>query len=184
MLGYLPNVQHPASPEENMIKGLKFTFLLAVLLSCVGCDQATKSAAKKLLATSDPIPLLNDLIIFEYTENPGAFLGAGAGLPSGLRFWLFTVLAGALMALMIWLILKNWSVDLAQITGLALVTGGGIGNLIDRIVNEGRVIDFVSIGIGTVRTGIFNVADMAIIAGVVLLTAGMGKNEEGTRGDV
>jgi lipoprotein signal peptidase len=81
----------------------------------------TKSAAKKLLATSDPIPLLNDLIIFEYTENPGAFLDAGAGLPSGLRFWLFTVLAGALMVLMIWLILKNWSVDLAQLTGLALV---------------------------------------------------------------
>jgi signal peptidase II len=72
--------------------------------------------------------------------------------------------------------------DLAQLTGLALATSGGIGNLIDRITNEGRVIDFVSVGIGPVRTGIFNVADMAIMAGVVLLLAGMRRDEEEANG--
>jgi signal peptidase II len=165
-----------------MIKGLKLTFLLTMLLSCIGCDQATKSVARQRLARSEPIPLLNDFIIFEYIENPGAFLGIGAELPSGLRFLLFVVFAGALVALTILLTIKNMKLDLAQLTGLALATSGGIGNLIDRITNEGRVIDFVSVGIGPVRTGIFNVADMAIMAGVVLLLAGMRRDEEEANG--
>jgi signal peptidase II len=52
---------------------------------------------------------------------------------------------------------------------LALFLGGGIGNLIDRLTNDGRVIDFMHIGFGFLRTGIFNVADMALMTGVVLL---------------
>ena len=54
--------------------------------------------------------------------------------------------------------------------GLLLFLAGGVSNLIDR-VTLGRVIDFLSVGIGQLRTGIFNVADMAIIAGVVILIA-------------
>ena len=46
---------------------------------------------------------------------------------------------------------------------------GGIGNLIDRVFHGGLVIDFLNMGIGPVRTGIFNVADMAIMAGFALL---------------
>jgi signal peptidase II len=57
----------------------------------------------------------------------------------------------------------------AKMISLSLVLGGGIGNLIDRIFNEGRVIDFMNIGIGSLRTGVFNVADIAISCGVVWL---------------
>jgi signal peptidase II len=56
---------------------------------------------------------------------------------------------------------------------LALVAGGGISNLIDRLLYNGRVTDFLNVGIGGVRTGIFNVADMAIMAGALLLLLNM-----------
>lgn len=55
------------------------------------------------------------------------------------------------------------------IIGLSHIIGGGIGNLIDRIFNSGAVIDFMNIGINDLRTGIFNIADVAITAGIVML---------------
>ena len=56
-----------------------------------------------------------------------------------------------------------------EAVGWALVVGGGVGNLIDRIVNDGHVVDFMRVGIGGLETGIFNVADTAILAGLVTL---------------
>jgi signal peptidase II len=57
----------------------------------------------------------------------------------------------------------------AQFVALGLLLAGGVGNLIDRINQNGHVTDFLNVGIGPVRTGIFNVADMAIMAGAGLL---------------
>jgi signal peptidase II len=53
------------------------------------------------------------------------------------------------------------------------MTGGGLGNLIDRMMNDGRVVDFVSLGVGSLRTGIMNVADVAVFAGAMLLLFGL-----------
>jgi signal peptidase II len=165
-----------------MRKALKLSFLLSVLLPCVGCDQATKSAARKLLATSDTIPLLNGFIRFEYVENPGAFLGMGAGLPGAIRFLIFIVFTGALLAMMLLLTIKDRNSSLTQLAGAALAAGGGAGNLIDRIINEGRVVDFVSLGLGPVRTGIFNGADVAVMAGVALMLYSLIRNQERSPG--
>jgi signal peptidase II len=56
-----------------------------------------------------------------------------------------------------------------QIVSLSLICGGGFGNLIDRLRYDGYVMDFLNIGIGPIRTGIFNVADVALMAGIALL---------------
>jgi len=53
------------------------------------------------------------------------------------------------------------------IVALSLVVGGGIGNLIDRIFNQCCVVDFMNLGIGSLQTGIFNVADVVITFGVI-----------------
>jgi signal peptidase II len=55
------------------------------------------------------------------------------------------------------------------ILGGSLIVGGGFSNLVDRIFNRGIVVDFMNMGVGGLRTGIFNVADVAIMAGVGLL---------------
>ena len=160
-----------------MRKALKFSFLLSVLLPCVGCDQATKSVARKLLTTSDPTSLLNGFIRFEYVENPGAFLGMGAQLPGAIRFLIFVVFTGTMLAVMLLLLIKERADDPTQLIGLALLAAGGTGNLIDRIVNEGRVVDFVSLGLGPVRTAVFNVADVAVMAGAMLLLYGLMRHQ-------
>jgi signal peptidase II len=64
--------------------------------------------------------------------------------------------------------------------GMALIWGGGVSNFADRILSDGRVVDFLNLGIGSLRTGIFNVADVAIMAGVGLLILAWTRNTKGT----
>ena len=66
----------------------------------------------------------------------------------------------------------------AQWLALALVSGGGIGNWLDRVLHDGAVTDFVSIGVGSLRTGVFNLADLAVVAGVCLLLVSTGHAAE------
>jgi signal peptidase II len=150
-------------------KPFSLGLLSFILLSCVGCDQAVKAIARDALELGAPISLLHGTVRFEYVENPGAFLSLGAGLPAETRFLFGVVLVGlALLATLVFL-LRSRDVTPIQKLGLALLVGGGSGNLIDRLVNDGAVVDFVSLGVGSLRTGIFNVADVAITAGFLLL---------------
>jgi len=144
--------------------------LLFVLFVCVACDQGTKSVAQTHLSTTEPILLLDGMVRLQLMENPGAFLSLGAALPPAAQYWIFTVLVGAiLVGVTIYLVRETQRIPAITLVAIALMLGGGIGNLIDRLVNEGRVIDFMNVGIGGLRTGVFNVADMAIMAGVGLM---------------
>lgn len=142
--------------------------VLVILIGCVGCDQATKLIAKRRLIPGEAFSYAGDMLRIQYAENSGAFLSLGASLPEVWRQWLFTILTGVfLLGLLVYLLVSKALSRFAVIC-LALVCAGGIGNLIDRIAYDGRVVDFLNVGIGPLRTGIFNVADMAIMAGVIL----------------
>ena len=149
--------------------------LLLVLFATVGCDQATKSLAQTHLSDAPPRFFLNGLFSLHYAENPGAFLSLGAALPGDLQRWVFTIAVTiVLVAVFIFTLREMVRVHVMVLVSLALFLGGGIGNLIDRFTNDGRVIDFMHIsfapiGMGTLRTGVFNVADMALLTGVALL---------------
>jgi signal peptidase II len=142
---------------------------VGVLVACVGCDRAAKEAADVWLASGEPIAFAGDTVRFQLVENTGAFLSLGAALPESVRNVLFLALVPALLAAaFVWLV---WFVRVsrAEVMALALVAGGGLGNWIDRWLHAGAVTDFVSIGLGPLRTGIFNVADVAVMAGALLL---------------
>ncbi len=142
----------------------------AVLAACVGCDQAAKHVATSALAGAPPVSLLGDVLRLELAHNPGAFLGLGALLPAHVRLPLLLLAVPAGLALVMVLALRARPSG-ATLFGLALVAGGGLGNWLDRLLHAGTVTDFVSMGLGPLRTGIFNVADVAIVAGVALLVA-------------
>lgn len=145
-------------------------FALAMLLVTVGCDRVTKRIATDTLADRPPQSYLGGVVRLEYAENPGAFLGVGSGLPEWARMGIFRIGVGmALMAVGFVALKKRW-VGL-PLAGASLVVAGGVSNLLDRFV-RGNVVDFMSVGIGSVRTGIFNVADVAILAGGVLIAIG------------
>jgi signal peptidase II len=151
----------------------RFIVVMLTLSCCVGCDQVSKSAARSMLHSGVTESLFADSLRFQLTENPGSFLSLGASLPEQLRFTLFTA---AVMVVLIGLVcaaLFARRLSTARFVALALLAGGGISNLIDRLLYDGRVTDFLNVGIGTLRTGIFNLADMAILAGALLLVLKM-----------
>lgn len=147
----------------------KTSIIAMVLLGSVGCDQLSKATARHFLEQSGTRSFLGDTLRLTYTENHGAFLGLGSSLPEGLRTAIFTfMVALGLVALLAWM-LRAPKLTSTAIVALSLVVGGGLGNLIDRVVNNGGVIDFMNLGIGPLRTGIFNVADVWIVVGAALL---------------
>lgn len=152
-----------------MKKSLQLVLVLLVLLCCIGCDQAVKAIARGALASSPPVLLLDGAVRLQYAENPGAFLSLGAELPAGIRFFLGVILVGATQLALFAFLLRARTLSAAQRIGFSLFLAGGLGNWIDRIANDGHVIDFVSLGVGPLHTGIFNVADVAITAGIVVI---------------
>jgi signal peptidase II len=146
---------------------LRLLLALAILISCVGCDQATKAIAIRTLADGAPKSFLAGTIRLDVVLNPGGFLGLGSHLPGYLRMWTFLALnVCIIVGLLAFLLLKR-DIPLGLFLPLAFILAGGIGNLIDRVGNGGFVTDFINIGIGPLRTGVFNVADMAITLGCI-----------------
>ena len=145
---------------------LAFCLLLA---ACVGCDHASKQAAASLLADLPPLALAGDAVRFELVSNPGAFMSLGAGLPETLRHVLLLGVVPVVIALVCLAFARAARSSRVLLVGLAFLAGGGFGNWLDRLLNGGAVTDFVSIGLGPLRTGIFNLADVAVIAGVCLV---------------
>lgn len=152
-----------------MNKLYRLALILLVVGCCVGLDQAAKVVARRTLAASAPVSLLGGLVVFEYAENTGAFMSLGARLPAQARMVLWIGVVGVMMLVGLVYIARTDELDLPQTLVLACVIGGGIGNLIDRILNNGAVIDYVSVGIGRLRTGILNIADLFVTFGVIVL---------------
>jgi signal peptidase II len=160
------------------VRRLRVTSFLLVLVACVGCDHAAKQAADLWLASGEPVALLGDLIRFQLVSNPGAFLSLGAALPESLRVALFLGLVPVLLGIvLLGLVLRTRPTN-AELLAVALVIGGGLANWIDRLTHAGAVTDFVSVGIGRLRTGIFNLADVAVMVGVFLLLVSMRSSPE------
>ena len=140
-----------------------------ILLACVGCDQTTKRIATQTLRHAGPQSYLGDTVRLQYALNSGAFLSLGQNLPRQVRFVMFAVLNALLLFVMAIFLLKKWDMPFVTFVSIALLLAGGLGNLIDRTTQHGLVTDFLNLGVGPLRTGIFNVADMAITLGGVAL---------------
>ncbi len=146
----------------------------AILVVLIALDHATKWVAICYLRDAGfSWRSWGDLIRIQYAENTGAFLSLGATLSPTIRSWVMMGLNSVILtAVAVWLIFGR-SRPLIVPISLAMILSGGLGNLIDRIFRNGRVVDFMNIGINfgdsSLRSGIFNVADLAIVGGLLLL---------------
>jgi signal peptidase II len=146
--------------------GLRLALLIAIAAT-IGCDRVTKHVAATTLSEASSRSFLGDTVRLEYVENTGAFLGLGADWPLPVRIAVFGVGNGlALLGVAVVAMRSRW--PRRSLIGAAFFVAGGASNLLDRITH-GMVIDFMNVGIGPLRTGIFNVADMAIMLGAGLL---------------
>jgi signal peptidase II len=140
-----------------------------VLISCVGCDQIAKSAARFYLPGTGVHSYLSDTLRLEYAQNPGAFLSLGESLPAAVRYDGLILGVGAfVLGLLAWA-MTSTRLSWLQRVALAAMGAGGGSNLIDRLRFDGTVTDFLNLGLGSLRTGIFNVADAILMLGAVVL---------------
>ncbi len=150
----------------------KFAIVFDILALTITLDQWTKIWAVQNLKSVAPLVYLDGYFQMLYAENPGAFLGMGGGWSSTVRYFVFGVFVVVGLIAMLWSILKN-KISTAEIYAYSFILGGGIGNVIDRLTHEnGHVIDFLFIDLkfsNYARTGVFNVADMAIVLGVLII---------------
>ena len=130
-----------------------------VLVGVVGVDQLTKQLVVRWLVPYRPVRVVGDFIRLQYVHNPYAVFGVK--MPGVLLIPMMVVVIG--VVLYFWVIRDfHWE--------STLIIGGAIGNLIDRIIYRGvGVVDFIDIGVGRWRWPTFNVADMAVVIGMVVL---------------
>jgi signal peptidase II len=144
--------------------------LFLAVIGTIGCDRVTKHVAATTLAGSAGRSYLGDTVRIGYAENRGGFLSVGDGLAPGLRAAIFTVATGAMLLTLIVVAVRRRMSGWPAL-GLALFVAGGVSNWVDRI-SHGAVVDFLNVGAGSFRTGVFNVADLAIMAGAVAFAWG------------
>lgn len=144
----------------------RWCLILAVVAGTVGCDGVTKHLAAEHLAGLPAQSMLADTIRLGYAENRGGFLGLGEDLPERTRTTLFIIATGAILVLLaVFAWRTGW--QRSRTVAVALFIAGGFSNWVDRL-GDGTVVDFMNVGIGGIRTGIFNVADVAILTGIGL----------------
>jgi signal peptidase II len=104
---------------------------------------------------------------FTLAENAGAFLGLGRALPEAARRAIFIGAMSVILAAALAWLLASRGLGSARAVAAGLMLGGGIANLLDRLP-DGLVTDYVVLSAGSLRTGVFNLPDAAILAGALL----------------
>ncbi len=144
----------------------KYHLLIAVAV--LALDRYTKWLIAHRLTMHDSITVIPGFFRIIHTENPGAAFGIFADSPSQWKvalLILFSVVALLIVSALLW---KTSHSMTSTGVGLALILGGAVGNLWDRVVSH-RVVDFLLFYIGHYQWPAFNVADSAIVAGAGLL---------------
>ena len=149
----------------------------SIILAVAALDRASKLYVRGHVSAWDIIPVIPGVFNIVHAENPGAAFSLLADAPPLVRAVLLvgvSVLLMAVIGAMLWR-LPGKSSTLLSIA-LALVFGGALGNLWDRVV-RGTVTDFVQVYIGSYEFPAFNVADSAITVGAVLLAVDLLRND-------
>ncbi|HEU4989303.1 MAG TPA: signal peptidase II [Gemmatimonadaceae bacterium] len=138
-----------------------------VLVAVTAADAVTKALAQRWLTLPQlPHDVLGNAVRFTLIYNPGAAFGINFGPYSRAIFMGLTIVALLILAR---LYAGTRDGDLPRVLALALVCGGALGNLIDRVWSPMGVVDFIDVGLRSARWPTFNVADMAVSVGALLL---------------
>lgn len=142
----------------------------ALALALLAADVLTKRIAEAALVPVPPLSVVGEWLQFRLVYNRGAAFGIHLGPWSR---WIFLVIA--LVAIWFLLRLARGSPprDWLRQTSCALVAGGAAGNLLDRVRGTQGVVDFIDVGVGTLRWPTFNVADMGVSCGAVALAVSL-----------
>jgi len=149
----------------------------AIVAVVVMLDRITKMIAEPALLGGTVIDVLGEVVRFRLVYNPGAAFGLGQGL-GGMSRWIFFGIAVVAVVLLRRMSSEAPIGDRLRQWSLAIVAGGALGNLIDRVISAPGVVDFIDVGIvGGPRWPTFNVADMAVSCGAVALALSLWRED-------
>jgi len=153
----------------------KFVLLIAIVAGVLVLDIATKALIQKNFHLFQQQDVIGSYVRLTFIYNPGAAFGIHLGQYSRQIFLALSLVAlGALIG-MYW---YTPTADRIRLIAISLICGGAIGNLIDRIRSASGVVDFIDVGVGNVRWPVFNVADMAVTTGAIILALSLWKEEQ------
>ena len=164
-----------AAPVERSWNGGKAGMFAAVLGSVVGLDYITKVLVQRTLSLYQQVDVIGDYVRLTYIHNPGAAFGIHLGPYSRFIFLALSLVALVALAGMYWVTPAR---DKIRLSSIALICGGAIGNLLDRIRSSQGVVDFMDVGLGQLRWPVFNVADVAVTCGAIFLALSLWKEEQ------
>lgn len=131
----------------------------------IALDQLTKYSAKSYLAGGRSYSFLGELISLSYIENPYGFLGILFNTPETIRNFLLTAVVALLLVCTIYYVLFNKKLTITKLLFTCLIISGGLSNLLDRLIQDVGVIDFMSFNLLFFKTGLCNIADLYIFIG-------------------
>lgn len=147
---------------------LRIALVTLIIIVNVGCDQISKNLVRDHVHYNQKISLIRDYFTLTKVENTGAFLGLGSDFPPLIKMIVFSFLPAVVLMIAFFILLAKLNLNLNAVLGLCFMIGGGIGNVVDRI-RYSSVTDFLHIDLGVVSTGVFNLADVSIMTGLLLL---------------
>jgi signal peptidase II len=144
-------------------------YIISVIVLTVFVDQISKILVRANINPAEQIQLIGEYFIMMNVENEGAFLGMGSELNESLRIILLLILPIIVLGFVLRYIIKDKTLDNLSLFAFSSIIGGGIANVFDRIA-YGSVTDFFYIKLtDLLRTGIFNLADLSVTTGMIIL---------------
>ena len=144
-------------------------FIVLLIVFNIAIDQISKVWVRANFDYGETKSLIGEKFIMQYVENQGAFLGMGSDMHPTLKLILLLILPTIVLGYVIYYIIKNKELDRMSLIAFCCIVGGGIANVFDRIT-RGEVTDFFFVNLGGVfKTGIFNIADVSVTTGMLIL---------------
>jgi len=160
--------------REQDMRLSKAALFVAIVVSVVLIDYTTKWLVQSTLTLYEQVDIIGDYVRLTYIFNPGAAFGIHVGDYSRILFLGLSIVALLALGGMYWATPAN---DRSRLVAIALICGGALGNLIDRLRSARGVVDFLDVGVGTIRWPVFNVADIAVTTGAVILALSLWNEE-------
>lgn len=142
--------------------------ILGLIFLNVGCDQISKSIVRKKIAPNERISVIKHNVILTKVENTGAAYSLGSNLSPLVKTIVLQIIPAVVLMLLLVMLLVSKEYSKELIFGFCFIVGGGIGNIFDRIA-YGSVTDFLYVDLGFFSTEIFNMADVSIVFGTLVV---------------
>ncbi len=164
-----------AKEEIRTWNGGKLRLFAGVLSGVVALDLVTKLLIRRTFYLYEQVNVIGEYLRITYIHNQGAAFGIDLGPYSRYIFLVLSLVALVALAGMYWVTPAK---DRVRLSAISLICAGAIGNLLDRIRSEAGVVDFLDVGLGDLRWPVFNVADIAVTIGAILLALSLWREEQ------